>query len=138
MSRMLIAVTLLLCINILLYLGDFKVLEGDLVELLFRVDPLDNNPIGFSQELNDTLPRSILISGQSEGGGEADPSDFRISDVPKTIFSLFKFLFNVMFAPIALFTSPALNLPVQLKFLLALPLAFIYMFLIINWWRGND
>ena len=137
MSRMLVAVTVLLCMNLLLYLGDFKVLDGDLVELMFKVDS-DNNPVGFSRGLNETLPRSVLISGQSEGGGEANPSDFRISDVPKTLFSLFKFLFNVMFAPIAIFTSPALDLPAQIKFMIALPLSLIYIVLIIGWWRGND
>lgn len=137
MSRMLLAVTVLLCMNIMLYMGGFKALDGDLVELLFTIEA-DNTPVGFSQQLNETLPRSILITGQSEGGGEADPSDFRISDIPKTIFSLFKFLFNIMFAPIGIFTSPALNLPPQIQIMLALPFGFIYMFIIINWWRGND
>ncbi|KKK89411.1 hypothetical protein LCGC14_2733410, partial [marine sediment metagenome] len=93
---------------------------------------------GYAGSFNDSIPKSVLIAGQSEGGGEANPSDFRITDVPKMLFDMFVFLFDVMFAPIAIFSSTALNLPMEIRFMLAAPTGIILFFLTVNWWRGND
>ncbi len=138
MSNATIATTVLLCINIMLYLGGYVVFDGDIMHLFFSIDDDNKNIVGFSKELNDSLPSSTLIAGQSEGGLEASPSDFRLTDIPKTLFLFFKFLFNVFFAPIALFTFPGFNFPVEIKLMMALPLTLVYIFLLINWWRGND
>jgi len=137
MSKMLIALTVLLCMDVMLYLGGFRLFEGDILQSFYNIGSNDD-VLGFSGSLNDTLPSSVLISGQSEGGGEANPSDFRITDIPKMLFDTFKFLFNIMFAPVAIFTSPQLNLPVELRFMIGLPFGIIMFFLVIGWWRGGS
>ena len=136
MSRMVIALTVLVCMNVLLVLGGFS-LSGDLTKKFYKISST-NEIQGYSGSLNDSIPKSVLIAGQGEGGGEANPSDFRITDVPKMLFNLFTFLFDVMFAPVAIFTSPVLNFPVEIKFMIAVPYGIIFLFLIVNWWRGND
>ncbi len=136
MSRMTIALVVLVSMNIMLVLGGFSI-TNDVTKLFYNLGP-DNQILGYSSALNDSIPKSVLIAGQSEGGGEANPSDFRITDVPKMLFSTFLFLLDVMFAPIAIFTSPELGLPPQIKFMLAAPFGITMFFLIINWWRGND
>lgn len=137
MSRMLVALTVLMCMNVMLYLGGFRVFDGDVVERFYKITA-NNDIVGFSSSFNDTLPESVLIAGQSEGGVEADPADFRFTDIPKMLFETFKFLFNIMFAPVAIFTSPELNLPMEIRFMFGLPFGIIMFFLVINWWRGND
>lgn len=134
---MLVALTVLLCMNIILYLGGYRVLDGDIMQRFYSLGSNDEI-IGFSSEFNESLPRSISIAGQSEGGVEADPSDFRITDIPKMFFDMFKFLFNIMFAPVAIFTSPQLDIPVEIQFMLGIPFGLIMFFLVIGWWRGND
>jgi len=136
MSKMVIALTTLVCINILLVLGGFS-LSTDITRLFYNIGD-DNQIKGYTGSLNDSIPKSVLIAGQSEGGGEAQPSDFRITDVPKMLFEMFVFLFDVMFAPIAIFSSPTLNLPMEIRFMLAAPIGIILFFLGVNWWRGND
>ncbi len=136
MSRMVIALTTLVCINIMLVLGGFS-LSADITRLFYNIGD-DNQIEGYTGSFNDSIPRSVLIAGQSEGGGEANPSDFRITDVPKMLFNMFVFLFDVMFAPIAIFSSPSLNLPMEIRLMLAAPIGIIMVFLGINWFRGND
>lgn len=137
MSKMLIALTVLMCMNILLYLGGYRVVEGDILSRFYRISSEDNIE-GFAGGFNNTLPSSILIAGQSEGGIEVSADDFRIVSIPRMLFDLFKFLFNIMFAPVAIFNSPQLNLPMEIKFMLGLPFGIIMFFLVIGWWRGTD
>lgn len=138
MSKMLIALTVLICMNILLYLGGFRVFEGDILSRFYRISE-DNTIEGFTSGFNDTLPKDILIVGQSEGGLEATPADFRVVSIFRMIFGLFKFLFNIMFAPVAIFTSPQLNLPMEIQFMLGLPFGIIMFFLALGWYRqGSD
>ena len=54
------------------------------------------------------------------------------------VFGMFLFLLNVAFAPVSLFTSPALGLPIQIKFMIATPLGIIFILLIIGYMRGGS
>lgn len=140
MGQMIISLTVLMSINVMLVLGGFS-FSSDLTSSFYNLDD-DNRILGYGKALNDSIPKSVLIVGQSEGGGEANPSDFRITDVPKTLFEIFLFLLDVMFAPVALLMSPigdnAIDLPTEIRFMLAAPLGIIYLFLIIGWWRGTE
>ncbi len=136
MSKMLTALTVLICINILLVLGGFS-LSTDITRVFFNID--SNNEIqGYTGNLNASIPNSVLIAGQSEGGGEAEPSNFRITDVPKMLFDMFLFLLDVVFAPVAIFTSPTLAIPTQIKYMIATPFGIIFLFLVVGWWRGGS
>lgn len=135
MSKVIIAITILLCMNIMLYMGGIKAFDGDIIDLFFEITA-DNKPTGLTGALNDSIPREVIVSG--EGGGEAEPDDFRVSDIPRTIFALFKLLLNLMFAPIGFFTSAEFNFPIEISFLFGLPFTILYVFIVINWWRGTD
>ncbi len=141
MSRLLNVMMVVFCINIALYMGGFQLFEDDVIDLFFKIGSNENNTgfsesdsiIGFSQSLNGSIPPGTQIAGADDAA-----SDFRITDVPKTIFSMFLFLGNMMFAPIAIFTDTSLSIPTEIQFMIALPLAVIMIFVVINWWRGND
>lgn len=136
MSKMLTALTILVCMDIMLVLGGFS-LSTDITRIFFNIN-INNEIQGYTPELNDSIPRSVLIAGQSEGGGEAQPSDFRITDIPKMFFEVFLFLLDVIFAPVAIFTSPTLNFPVEIKLMLAAPWGIIFFFLVLGWFRGGS
>jgi hypothetical protein len=126
----------LICINVLLYIAGFR-LTDDILTRFYSINN-DDKITGFSTSFNDTLPSDVLIAGQSEGGLEVDPGTFRITDIPKMLFGIFKFLFNIMFAPVALFLSPQLNLPIEIQFMIAIPFGIIMFFLVVGWWRGGS
>ncbi|HEC66661.1 MAG TPA: hypothetical protein ENI23_15400 [bacterium] len=136
MSQMVTALTVLVCINVALVIGGFS-LSSDLTRIFYTFDA-ENNIQGYTSDFNASIPKSVLIAGQGEGGGEAQPSDFRITDVLKTLFAALLFLFDVAFAPISFFTSPTLNFPIEIRFMLAAPIGIIMFFLVLNWWRGSD
>lgn len=131
MSNLIVSTVILLCINVALYLGGFTLVDGDIMQQIFEVS--QGKPTGISGDLNESIPRTTQISGI-----DSTSSDFRIVDALKTLFSLFLFLLNILLAPLAIFTDPGLNLPVELQFLIGVPITLIYLFVIINWWRGND
>lgn len=136
MSKMVTALTVLVCMNVLLVLGGFRI-SADITKVFYKIDD-DNNIQAYTGDLNKSIPTSVLIAGQSEGGGEADPSDFRITDVPKMLFNMFLFLLDVVFAPVAIFTSPVLDFPTEIRFMIAAPLGIIFFFLVLGWWRGGS
>ena len=65
MSRMVIALTVFVSINIMLVLGGFS-LSTDITKLFYNIGS-DNEIRGYAGALNDSLPKSVLIAGQSEG-----------------------------------------------------------------------
>lgn len=137
MSKMLGALIVLVCMNVMLTLGGFSVTH-DINERFFNIDS-EHNIQGISSGLNESIPYAVEISAQSEGGGEVEQNDFKLTDIPKTLFSMFLFLLDVAFAPIAIFTSSTLGLPTEIKFMLGVPYGIIMLFLVIGWWRqGSD
>lgn len=136
MSKMLGALIVMVCMNIMLTLGGFSV-TNDIAKAFFDIDDAHNIQ-GLSSDLNSSIPRSVDISGQSEGGGEVDENDFKVTDIPKTLFSLFLFLLDVAFAPVSLMTSSSLGLPVEIRFMIGVPYGIIMIFLIIGWWSARQ
>ena len=120
-----------LCIDILLYLGGFTLFENDL--LYSFVDVADGEIKSVSSGFNETLPKQVVVAGI-----DTTNTDYRITDLPRTLWALAKFLLNVMFAPLALFTSPHLGLPLALRFMIGIPTVFIALILTIDWWRGKS
>ena len=131
MANMLKVIVLMLCINIMLYLGGFTLLTGDILQEFFTISGEDIT--GISSEFVGTIPTSPDVAGITTSS-----SDFRFTDIPKTIFAIFAFLINIMFAPLAILTSPQLGLPNELKFMLGIPLTLIMLFVIVDWWRGGS
>lgn len=130
MGEMLKVIVFMLCVNIMLYLGGFTLLSGDILQEFFTIS--GEEVTGISSELIDTIPTSPDVAGITTSS-----SDFRFTDIPKTIFSIFLFLVNIMFAPLALFTAPELGLPSALKFMIGIPISLIMIFVIIDWWRSG-
>ena len=63
MSRMLVALTVLMSMNIMLYLGGIRLFDGDIVSRFYSIS--GDDVLGFSAEFNKTLPSSVLIAGLS-------------------------------------------------------------------------
>jgi len=122
----------LLCINIVLRLGGFTVIEGDILTDFIEIG--DNNELkGLNSSFVSTIPVQPQVAGI-----DASTTDFRIVDALKTVFSIFLFLLNIILAPLAIFTAPQLNLPIAFQFMIGIPVLMAWIFMIIAWWRGND
>lgn len=122
----------LLCINIVLRLGGFAVIEGDILTDFIEIG--DNNELkGLNSSFVSTIPVQPQVAGI-----DTSTSDFRIVDALKTVFSIFLFLLNIILAPLAIFTAPQLSLPIAFQYMIGVPILMAWIFVIIAWWRGND
>lgn len=130
MGSLIHIITFILCINIMLYLGGFSLIEGDILQEFFELNAGDIT--GITTEFGEAIPDQPTVAGIDTAG------DFRMTDIPKTIWKIVLFLLNVMLAPLALFASPELNLPVAFRFMIGVPIALIFIFVIIDWIRGHD
>ena len=131
MGNLIRIITLMLCINIMLYLGGFTLFEGDILHRFFTIN--DREITGLNESFKGSIPTQPQVAGIT-----GSDTDYRLTDIPKTIFALFLFLLNIMLAPLAIFTAPELNLPIEIGFMIGVPLALIMVFMIVDWLRGND
>jgi|TARA_R100000789_G_scaffold43668_1_gene44948 hypothetical protein len=131
MANLIKIITFMLCINIMLYLGGFQLIEGDILNKFFEIE--GNSIKGLNSTFNEDIPTTPQIAGI-----DTTTSDFRITDIPKTLLRLFRFMLNIMLAPIAIFGSPQLNLPFIFQMMIGVPITIIFIIIIVDWWRGND
>lgn len=131
MGNLIKVIIFFLCINIMLYLGGFTVFEGDILSRFFTIS--GGSVTGLNESFSGSIPTTPLVAGI-----DASDNNFRITDIPKTIFSIFLFLLNIMLAPLAIFSAPQLDLPFAFKMMVGVPMALIMIFVVIDWWRGND
>lgn len=125
-------ILLMLCINIMLYLGGFTLVDiggSNMLEQFVEFDA-EGNPIGVG-EVQEKLPQKEegLISGFLNVVTNA-------IDPILMIGKFFAFLINISFAPIAIFFIP--DMPIIVIFALGIPLMAMYALGLVWFIRGGN
>ena len=106
----------LLCINILLYLSGFQLTQDDLLSKMTNKDELDTGNFGLNQNVEDKIPKDPG-TGEITGG-----SGLAFVDVVLMFWDFIKVLFNLVTAPIALFTvglHPTISIMIGIPYMVA-------------------
>jgi len=122
--------TLLLCINIVLFLGGVRVVGTDNVDFVdnfINTDSYENGTVKASDTYEDTLPESF-----NQGGS----SLLQFIDTMGAVQDFAFFVVNIVFTPLGLFGS--LSIPPVLAILIALPIVSMMFFGIIYFIRSGN
>lgn len=119
---------LLLVFNSVLYLTDVQLVDDGFFSKLVSIND-DTETVTDYGTIKDSLPETGAPGGFSiEGGG------FTFIDALGLMGSFFLFLFNIIFAPVALFIAS--GMPLFLQLLIAVPLGIMYILGIVFLFRG--
>ena len=126
----------ILCINIMLVIGDVFTVdttstEGNILASLFSFEGKE------AANLNPEFQSEVESVG-SEGALQTTSSFEGFTDLPRALFGLFKFLLISLTAPLVLLFNPVLQLPYQFRLMVALPMSVVWIFAIIRFFRKGD
>jgi len=114
-------ILLMLCVNIVLYIAGFQ-LTDDILTRFTTKEQLDSGNIGLNEEVGGLIPNDpgsgSIVSGAGLG----------FIDVVLIFWDFIKFLFNIVAAPVALFTigmHPTISLIIGIPFVVMTLLAIV-------------
>jgi len=119
----------LLCINIMLYLGGFTLTENDILSKLTNKDNLDTGAIGLNSEVQDRIPENPGTGAIVSGSGVS------FVDVVLIFWSFILLLFNLITAPVALFT---VGLNPTISIMLGIPYVVATLLVVVQFARGAN
>jgi len=131
MGNLIKIIVVMLCIDIMLYLGGFTLIEGDILQRFFSINA-DGDVTQLSSNISDAIPQGVVVAGIDTS------DDFRITDIPRTLLDLFLVFVNIIAAPIALFSAPQLSLPLPFRLMFGVPITIIFLIVVVDWFRGHD
>jgi len=119
----------LLCVNILLYLSGFQLTENDLLSRLTDKTNLENNTISLNTDVQNRIPQDPGSGAITTGTG------LGFVDVVLIFWDFIKLLFNLVTAPVALFT---IGLHPTISILLGIPFLIGTLLVIVQFARGAN
>ena len=125
-------IMLILSINILLYIGGVRLVDGDTDSFLGKFIDTDqystNGTVTITQDFEETIPRSFKESGS---GGLLS-----FIDTLGAVVDFCIFIVNILFTPIGLFVGA--GLPAEVGLMIGLPLVFGLVFGLIYFIRSGN
>lgn len=112
-------VMIYICICILLYLGGIRVIGNEGVPVNPSVDSAMGNLVSIDG-VHNQVGVSSNISGSIDKNLQKTTGVFSFIDALQSVGSVIAFLFNIIFAPIGLFT--ATGMPYQISLIIGIPL----------------
>jgi len=122
---------IIITVNLFLYMTGAQVIDNDIVDRFVGVSDSGNQVVAYGS-FGDTVPTD---SSSSVGSFTSDSSGFSFFDALGIVMDSISFLFNVTFAPVALFINS--GMPVMLQLLIGVPIGILYIFGLIVLVRGG-
>lgn len=122
---------ILITVHLFLYMAGGQMFEVDIFDRFAGVTDSGDQVVSYGT-FGDSVPGD---ASSSVGSFSSDSTGFSFFDALGLAMDTIIFLFNVMLAPIAIFTST--GMPVMLQLLIGIPMGILYLFLLTVLIRGG-
>jgi len=117
---------LVLCINIMLYVGGVRTFEGDLISYTLKTSGSLEDDNFTVHELNDEMTGIIPTNPETAEAKTGDSGGFNLIDGLYMGWSIIAFILNILTAPLGIFLSVP-NLPPIIILVFGLPIAVLFI-----------
>jgi hypothetical protein len=122
-------ILLLLCVNIVLYIAGFQLTDDILTRFVDKESALQQGNIGVNQDVANRIP-------ENPGGGDIRTGGLLgFIDVVLIFWDFLKLLFNIVTAPVALFT---VGMHPVISMILGVPFVVMTLLVIVQFARGAN
>lgn len=119
----------LMCVNLVLYVAGFQLVEDDLLTRFIDSNSLEEGEFGLDKSIEDKIPNDPGSGGIIEGATAG------FVDVVLIFWDFVKLFFNLVSAPVALFT---VGLHPTISILLGVPYVLMVLLTVVQFARGAN